>query len=120
MHKLLAEGKPIKAIYNAYGTPTFAKDLAQRLRELAELDIPGIYHVTNAGDGTSYEGFARQVCEIKNFDQNLLESVSFNDLKRPAPRPVNSKLACLVSEKLGLSPMQSWEKALAEFLRSTV
>jgi len=117
MHKLLADGKTIKAISDSYGTPTAAKDLARRLRELAELDLPGIYHVTNSGSGTSYEGFARKVCEIKGYDQSLLESVSVNALKRPAPRPVSSKLACLVSEKFGLAPLRNWEKALADFLK---
>ena len=116
MHKLLDEGKRIKAIADSYGTPTFANDLARRLRELAELDLPCIFHVTNSGEGTSYEGFARRVCEIKGFDTDLLETVSVKDLKRPAPRPVSSKLACLFSEKLGLSPLQNWEKALEEFL----
>lgn len=33
--KLLAKGTPIKAISDAFGTPTFAGDLAKRLRELA-------------------------------------------------------------------------------------
>jgi dTDP-4-dehydrorhamnose reductase len=117
MHKLLADGKKIKAIYDSYGTPTFANDLAKRLRELAELDLPCIFHVTNSGEGTSYEGFARKVCEIKGFDINLLESVSSDTLKRPAPRPQSSKLKCLFSEKFGLEPLQNWEKSLAEFLK---
>ncbi len=117
MHKLLADGKKIKAIYDSYGTPTFANDLAKRLRELAELDLPCIFHVTNSGEGTSYEGFARKVCEIKGFDTNLLESVSSDTLKRPAPRPQSSKLKCLFSEKFGLAPLQHWENALAEFLK---
>lgn len=116
MNRLLSDGKPIKAISDSYGTPTFAKDLAIRLRELAALDLPGIYHVTNSSDGTTYAGFARKVCELKNFDANLIEDVSFENLKRPAPRPVSSKLACLFSEKFGLAPMQNWERALAEFL----
>lgn len=117
MHKLLGEGKKIKVITDSYGTPTFAKDLARRLRELAELDLPCVYHVANSGNGTSYQGFARKVCEIKGFDINLLESVSNDSLKRPAPRPQFSKLKCLFSEKLGLSPLQNWEKALEEFLK---
>ncbi len=116
MHRLLAEGKTIKAIGDSYGTPTFAGDLAKRLRELIELDLPNIYHVTNAGDGISYEGFARKVAEIKGYDQNLIQSVSTHDLQRPAPRPVSSKLACLFSQKFGLAPMRNWEQALAEFL----
>ena len=116
MDKLLAEGKKIKAISDSYGTPTLANDLAKRLRELAELDLPVIYHVTNLGNGTSYKGFAEKICEIKGFDINLLEDVSSNTLKRPAPRPQSSKLKCLFSDKFGLSPLQNWEDALAEFL----
>lgn len=117
MGKLLAAGKSIKVISDAFGTPTYAADLAIRLRELAELDLPAVYHVTNAGAGTSYEGFARKVAEIKNYNQSLIVSVSGSNLKRPAPRPVHSKLACLISEKFGLAPLRNWEKALAEFLK---
>ncbi len=117
MHNLLGEGKRIKVIYDAFGTPTFAGDLAKRLRELAALDMPCVFHVTNAGNGASYEEFARKVCEIKGFDTKLLEKVSSSTLKRPAPRPKNSKLACLFSEKFGLAPMRDWERALEEFLK---
>lgn len=116
MADLLLEGKQIKAIEDSYGTPTFAGDLAQRLRELAELDLPGIYHVTNAGPGTSYLGFANKLCEIGRFDPSLVEAVSHTDLKRPAPRPVSSKLACLFGEKFGLGPMPDWEDGLKRSL----
>jgi dTDP-4-dehydrorhamnose reductase len=119
MHKLLAEGKPIKAIKDSYGTPTFADDLARRLRELAELDMPTIFHIVNSGPGTSYLGFAEKVCEVGGFDKNLIEAVSKDDLKRPARRPTNSKLACLFSERLGLPPMPDWEEALERFLKSS-
>lgn len=117
MGSLLRDGKSIKAIGDSYGTPTFAGDLAKRLRELAELDIPGIYHVTNSGEGTSYAGFAEKVCEIGGFDSSLLQPVSHAELERPAPRPVSSKLACLLSEKLGLAPMPDWEDALKRSLK---
>ncbi len=114
--EFLADGKRIKAIYDSFGTPTFADDLARRLRQLAELDLPCTFHATNAGSGTSYAGFAEKVCEIKGFDVNLLERTSTDDLKRPAPRPRSSKLACLFSEKFGLEPLPHWELALREFL----
>ena len=117
MPALLHDGKMIKAIGDSFGTPTFAGDLARRLRELVQLDLPGIYHVTNAGDGTSYAGYAGKICEIKGYDQSLLKMVSVNDLKRPAPRPVSSKLACLFSEKLGLAPLPDWEEALTRFVK---
>lgn len=117
MHRLLAEGKKIKAIRDAFGTPTFANDLAKRLREFAAMDeIYGIFHVTNAGDGTSYLGFAQKVCEISGYDKGLIEPVSNSDLKRPAPRPVSSKLGTVFSS---LPQMQDWESALREFLFTT-
>jgi dTDP-4-dehydrorhamnose reductase len=117
MHKILADGKSIKAIYDSFGTPTYADDLARRLRELAQLDLPCVFHVTNSGSGTSYKGFAEKVCEIKGFDKNLLEPASADSLKRPAPRPRSSKLACLFSERFGLKPLPHWEDALREFLK---
>lgn len=116
MHRLLADGRSIKAIADSFGTPTYAVDLAKRLRELAELDLPGIFHVTNAGEGTSYFGFAEKVCDIGGFDKGLLEKVSKDDLERPAPRPASSKMACLFSERLGMRPLQPWEEALTRFL----
>ena len=116
MHRLLAEGKRIKAIADAYGTPTFARDLAGRLRELGGCNESGLFHVTNPGPGTSYLGFAEKVCEIGGFDPRLVEPVSKDDLKRPAPRPVSSKLASVRTDKLGLDALPNWEDALEKFL----
>lgn len=116
MHRLLAEGKRIKAISDAYGTPTFANHLAKRLRELAAHNESGIFHVTNSGPGSTYLGFAEKVCEVGGFDERLIEPVSNNDLTRPAPRPVSSKLASTRMENLGLAPLPGWEIALKQFL----
>ncbi len=110
--QFLIEGKSVKAISDSFGTPTYAVDLAKRLRDLAELDIPGIYHVTNAGDGTSYAGFAKAV----GIKQNLVEEVSGESLHRPAPRPKFSRLACLVSEKFGLAPLPHWQDSLQNYV----
>ena len=117
MHKLLAEGNKIKAIRDSYGTPTFAGDLARRLRELAELDLPATYHVTNSGRGSSFVEFAEKVCEMGGYDRSLIEEVSHTDLQRPAPRPISSKLACLFSDKFGLEDLPDWEDGLSRFLK---
>jgi dTDP-4-dehydrorhamnose reductase len=116
MHSLLGQGKRIKAIGDAFGTPTFANDLARRLRELSETNASGIFHVTNSGEGTSYFNFAETICEIGGYDKELIERVSNDDLKRPAPRPVSSKLGSVRMDKLGLDPLPEWKTALAHFL----
>lgn len=109
-------GERLKAIGDAYGTPTYAPHLAARLRELAERDLPGVYHVVNSGEGTSFEGFARVAVEVSSADGAVeIESVAMDSLQRPAPRPRNSRLLCLVSEAIGLAPLPHWQDALRDF-----
>ncbi len=108
-------GEHLQAINDTLGTPTYAPDLARQLHRLAQLDLPGIYHVVNAGEGATFESFARSAFAIANLDLNLLESVSLSTLKRPAPRPRNSRLRCLLSEAIGLDPLPSWKDALRDF-----
>jgi len=112
-------GERLKAISDSYGTPTYAPDLAARLRELAELDLPGVFHVVNSGEGTSYEGFAREAAEAAGVAGVEIESVLSDTLKRPAPRPRNSRLRCLLSEAIGLAPLRDWRDALREFAART-
>jgi dTDP-4-dehydrorhamnose reductase len=108
-------GERLKAINDSYGTPTYVPDLAARLREVAGLDLPGIYHVANAGEGTSFEGFVHKALAAAGLSDANVESVSMDSLKRPAPRPRNSRMLCLVSEAIGLKPLRDWHDALREF-----
>ena len=109
-------GERLKAISDSWGTPTHGWDLARRLRELAELRHPGIFHVVNAGAGVTYEEFARAALDISGLGATPIESVEMNSLSRPAPRPRNSRLKCLLSEKLGLAELPFWKDSLKEFL----
>jgi dTDP-4-dehydrorhamnose reductase len=108
-------GDSLKAISDAYGTPTYADDLASRLRELAQLDIPGIYHVANSGAGASYEGFTRAAVMAAGCGAVEIESIRAGKLHRPAPRPRNSRLRCLLSEAIGLPALPDWESSLRVF-----
>ena len=109
-------GERFGAIKDAWGTPTYSRHLAARLRELARLDLPGTYQVVNAGDGVSYEEFARAVVEELQGDQSLVHSVVMDSLKRPAPRPRNSRLRCLISAAIGLAPLPIWRAAVQHFV----
>ncbi|MBD0370346.1 MAG: dTDP-4-dehydrorhamnose reductase [Pyrinomonadaceae bacterium] len=113
-------GERLKLIRDAYGTPTYAPELAARLRRLAERDIPGIFHVVSGGEGASYEEFVQSALTGLAHDRALLESVSFSSLQRPAPRPVNSRLACLLSEALGMKPLPHWQEGLKDFVARTL
>lgn len=108
-------GEKLKAITDAYGTPSFAPDLARRLRELVQLDLPGTYHVVNAGDGASYEEFARAALDLAGYTSTNLGGVAMDSLNRPAPRPRNSRLRCLLTESIGLTPLPFWKDSLRDF-----
>ena len=109
-------GEKLKAIGDCWGTPTYARDLAVRLRELVELDLPGVFHVVSSGDGASFETFAREALRLGDCEPGLVESVSMDSLSRPAPRPRNSRLKCLLSPALGLAPLPHWHEGLANFV----
>lgn len=113
----LDRGEKVNAIRDAWGTPTYSSHLAARLRDLAVLDLPGVYHVVNEGDGVSYEEFARSVARTLGKDESSIEGVSADSLKRPAPRPRNSRLKCLISPAIGIPPLPDWQAALVEFVR---
>jgi dTDP-4-dehydrorhamnose reductase len=111
-----ARGEKLTAISDYWGTPTFGHDLAIRLRELAALDLPGVYHVVNSGDGASFETFTREALKLAGLSTDALGVVSGDALNRPARRPRNSRLKCLLSEAIGLSPLPHWQDALSRFL----
>lgn len=113
------DGQSISAISDAKGTPTYSRDLASRLRELAINDLPGIFHVVNSGEGATYEQFARTALSLAGVQNAAIKPVSMASLSRPAPRPVNSRLQCLLSEAIGLRSLPHWEDGLRRFVEES-
>jgi dTDP-4-dehydrorhamnose reductase len=109
-------GQKLKAIGDYWGTPTYGRDLAVRLRELAALDLPGTYHVVSSGDGASFETFSLEAFRLAGLSTSLLEVIDGDSLGRPAPRPRNSRMKCLLSEAIGLSPLPHWQEGLVHFI----
>ena len=109
-------GEKLKAISDYWGTPTYGRDLAARLRELAQLDLPGVYHVVSSGDGASFETFSFEALRLAGISPDALEVVEGDSLGRPAPRPRNSRLKCLISDAIGLAPLPHWQEGLAHFI----
>jgi len=108
-------GDKLKAISDSSGTPTYAWDLALRLRELALLKQPGVFHVVNEGEGVSYQEFSQEALELSGIE-DVVEGIETDSLARPAKRPRNSRLKCLRSAVLGLSPLPFWKDSLKDFV----
>jgi len=113
MLRLAKENKELRVVNDQYGKPTYAKDLAQRTRELLESKRPfGIYHLTNEGVCTWYE-FAVKIFELAGIEAKVVPVVS-SEFSTPAKRPAYS---ALINTKLSLS--RSWQDALEEYLEET-
>ena len=109
-------GERIRAINDMLGTPTYALDLARQIGRLAKLGLAGIYHIVNSGEGASFADFAGAAIAAAGLSEDLIETVSLKTLKRPAPRPRNSRLRCLFSEAIGLPALRPLPEALIEFV----
>ncbi|MFY9609670.1 MAG: dTDP-4-dehydrorhamnose reductase [Blastocatellia bacterium] len=105
----------LKGVTDQTSIPTYAPDLAQRIEEIMGLRAHGLYHGTNTGVATWYE-FAKLALELAGMNEIEIEPVTRAQLNQLAPRPVNSAMKCLLSEKLGLAPLRHWREALEEFV----
>ena len=117
MMRLAAGGQPIKVVNDQRLTPTSTFELAQRLEELLRTEAYGLYHLTATGDCTWYE-FARAIFEIAGVTPQLTATTSAA-YGAKAERPRYSVLDNKAARECGLTPMQPWRDAVAEYLAMT-
>ena len=110
------KGAALKGVMDQTSIPTYAPDLASRIEEILDLGIHGLYQVTSTGPTTWLE-FARLALNLAGLQDIKLEPVTRASLNQRAPRPQNSAMRCLLSEKLQLEPLRHWKDALEEFVR---
>lgn len=101
------------------GTPSYAADLATGLLELAGSDwladpagTGRVLHLTNGGE-TTWFGFARAVFAAVGADPARVRPTTSAAFVRPAPRPSYSVLSGRAWAAAGLTPLRSWDDALA-------
>jgi dTDP-4-dehydrorhamnose reductase len=109
------KGASLKGVIDQTSIPTYAPDLAARILEIIDLGAHGLYHVTSTGP-TSWMEFAKVALALAGMSEVEIEPVTRSALNQLAPRPQNSAMRCLVSEKLGLEPLRHWRDAVVEFV----
>jgi dTDP-4-dehydrorhamnose reductase len=111
MLRLTQGDEPIRVVDDQTGTPTWARDLAEGLLELAGRDVGGLLHATNAGS-TTWWGLARLVFELAGADPERVRPVTSAEFPRPAPRPAYSVLDTSGWLSAGLAPLPAWERSV--------
>jgi len=114
MLRLATEGKEIRVVDDQVLTPTSAKELARKVRQLVETGAYGLYHMTNNGACSWYE-FAAAIFELSGLTPRLEPTTSAAFGAR-ANRPAYSVLDNANLRSLGLDDLRDWRDALKEYL----
>ncbi len=114
MLRLAREEREIRVVGNQILTPTNAKELARKVRQLVETGAYGLYHITNHGECSWYQ-FAAAIFEMAGLHPRLRETTSA-DYGARATRPAYSVLDNANLRSLGLDDLRHWREALADYL----
>lgn len=117
MLRLERERDTVSVVNDQIGSPTYSRDLASGLLELAASPSSGqpILHLTNTGTASWFE-LARAVFAGAGADPERVLACSSAEFVRPAPRPSYSVLSADAWTAAGLTPLRPWRAALTDAL----
>ena len=111
--KQMKQGRSVKAPYDRFASPTYVKDLAILLLEMAQSEKYGIYHGVNEGYCSLYE-MALEIKRLCGYSVSVLP-VSGDELEEFQREPAYCVLdtSCLDGKFRHLPP---WKDALMRYL----
>lgn len=126
MLRLGRKNEELRVVCDQIGTPTYTKDLARLLVDMAETDKYGCYHATNEGGYISWYEFATEIFRqagelgVMDFDKKLpnvypVTTEEYGQSK--AFRPLNSRLDRTKLQMAGFQPLPDWKAALRRYLQ---
>jgi dTDP-4-dehydrorhamnose reductase len=116
MLRLAAERPTVDVVSDQVGTPTYARDLAAALIELAQTSAPpNVLHYTNAGTASWFD-LACETFRAAGHDPDRVHAVTSAEFARPAPRPAWSVLSTRAWADAGLTAPRDWRVALHEYI----
>jgi len=114
MLRLASEKDELAVVDDQIGSPTWTVDLSKAVIALLKNNCCGIYHAANA-DFCSWNQFAQAIFEEAGLKVKV-NSMTTEQLNRPAKRPLYSTLDCSkLAKDTGYSP-QHWREALRSYL----
>ncbi|USB34023.1 dTDP-4-dehydrorhamnose reductase [Paenibacillus sp. YPG26] len=114
MLNLASSQERISVVDDQIGCPTYTRDLALKLEELASSQKYGTYHISGAGSCSWYE-LACSIMDLAGLKTAVIP-VSTREFPRPAPRPAYSVLMQKALRLNGFSGLRDWREALAEYV----
>ena len=110
-------GNEIKVVNDQTGTPTYTRDLARLLIDMAESDRYGAYHATNEGGYISWYDFAVEIYKECGIGTKVIPVTTGEYGLSKAKRPLNSRLDRSKLAREGFEPLPDWKDALGRYLQ---
>ncbi|WP_410656309.1 dTDP-4-dehydrorhamnose reductase [Amycolatopsis sp. lyj-112] len=123
MARLEKEREVLSVVDDQTGSPTWSRDLAAGLLELAGRIVSGqgpaqrVLHCTGGGS-TTWCGFAQAIFAELGADPARVKPCTTADFPRPAVRPAYGVLSNASWLEAGLTPMPDWPDALKAYFAS--
>ena len=115
MLKLMTERQQVSVVADQFGSPTWAKDLAELIMITLKKWIPGIYHYSNQGRASWYE-FALAIRDLSELNCEVIP-VTSAEFPTAAQRPTYSLLdKTKVSQTFGIE-ISPWKDSLSRMLQ---
>lgn len=118
MLRLASNGQAIRVVSDQVLTPSYTLDLAPKVWRVMEHGVPGIYHVSSAGE-TSFYDFAREIFRQSGLTPSVTP-ITAAEYNARARRPPYSVLAHTRLAALGEDDLRPWPEALAAYLLERV
>jgi len=115
MIKMSKQKTDLKVVNDQVFSPTYSKDLAEKIGQIIKTEYYGIFHVTNSS-----------ICSWFEFTQEILKQVGSKTMVIPitsaqypqkAKRPSYSVLNNYHLHLLGMDDLRTWREALKDYLK---
>ncbi len=115
MLALAREKSEVRVVNDQFGSPTYTKDLAFKIKEVVQGAPCGVYHITNQGVASWFD-FAKEVLRVSG--SNIKPSpIPTSKSGSKIRRPKSSVLESMKLKKLKIGLLRPWQEALSDFFK---
>ncbi|MCR5431117.1 MAG: dTDP-4-dehydrorhamnose reductase [Lachnospiraceae bacterium] len=105
----------VSVVDDQFGTPTYTRDAAKLIADIAASEKYGTYNLTASGEFVSRAGFAEEIFRAEGMSVKV-EPVKTSDFKSLAKRPLSSRLDTSKLVKNGFEELPDWKDGLKRYL----